>query len=383
MRIAFVDPIDFDFNVETPYREPLGGSQSATCYLAKALARRGHQVYTWTGTAVPGLFRGVRCLQLAKLSSLIPTVTFDAWVILNAPHWGPWFRTCVPASSKIVLWLHHAADQPAVRGLADPSAQHAHDAFVFVSDCQRRQFVATFGILPNRTYVLRNAIAPAFERIFQDDENLCDAKDLPPVIAYTSTPFRGLNLLLQLFPRIQARVPGVRLRVFSSMRVYQVSDGDDEREFGFLYEACRTMHNVEYCGSLSQPELARELRNVALLAYPNIFPETSCIVAMEAMAAGCLIVTSDLGALAETTAGFAQLVPMRPGAAGYGTEFVEAVHADLAAFSSLDRGDVEPRLRRQRSFILDTCTWDRRAREWETWLQRLGGSVSTEHDAKS
>jgi hypothetical protein len=74
---------------------------------------------------------------------------------------------------------------------------------------------------------------------------------------------------------------------------------------------------------------------------------------------------------------------MRPGAAGYGTEFVEAVHADLAAFSSPDRGDVELRLRRQRSFILDTCTWDRRAREWETWLQRLGGSVSTEHDAKS
>lgn len=44
MRLTFVDPCRWDYDVDTPFERPLGGSQSALAYLTAALAGRGHDV---------------------------------------------------------------------------------------------------------------------------------------------------------------------------------------------------------------------------------------------------------------------------------------------------------------------------------------------------
>ena len=50
------------------------------------------------------------------------------------------------------------------------------------------------------------------------------------------------------------------------------------------------------------------LKEVHIFSYPSIWIETSCISAIEAMAAGCEVVTTDLGALKETCLPFAKFV---------------------------------------------------------------------------
>ena len=79
------------------------------------------------------------------------------------------------------------------------------------------------------------------------------------------------------------------------MAVYQ--KGGEADEYAALYERSRGLPGVEYVGSLSQPDLAQVLHKIDALTYPSTFAETSCIAAIEALAAGCQVLATDLGAL--------------------------------------------------------------------------------------
>ena len=60
------------------------------------------------------------------------------------------------------------------------------------------------------------------------------------------------------------------------------------------------MKNVKYFSNLSNKEIRAELINSHIFAYPNIWPETSCLAAIEAMSAKNLVVLPNLAALKET-----------------------------------------------------------------------------------
>ena len=229
--------------------------------------------------------------------------------------------------------------------------------------------IERFGFGAETLHVRRNGIGPVFEGLFTDAEDLLAAKAGPASIAYTSTPFRGLDVLLHAFEGTRERVPEARLEVFSSLEVYQVDAADDP--CAELYADCRSAPGVRYRGSVPQPELAPALRGASHLAYPNTFPETSCISVLEALAAGLCVVTSRLGALPETCMGWGELVPP----AGEGVEgllefsgaFAGALVAELERRAQDPEAFARERMQ-QVEEVNQNCVWSRRAEEWEEVL---------------
>ena len=362
LRVALASYYPQPFQTETPYTKPLGGSESALCYLAEVLAARAHEVFLLNAGGAAGLSRGLPCLPLnAAAFNRLPAL--DALVVQNCAGHGRALRAAVGPRTRLLFWSQHAHDHPAVQPLRDRAEREAYDAFILVSDWQREHYREQFGIDAGRAGVLRNGISPAFGQLFGEGETITEAKSRPPVLAYTSTPYRGLDCLLKAFPRIRAAVPGTTLEVYSSWQIYGVPEAEDQARFGKLYEQCRALEGVEYVGPVPQPELARRLRRVAVLAYPNTYPETSCIAVLEAMAAGCRVVTSQRGALPETTAGFAMLIPIEGSPEEYLERFVEET---VAALGSL--ADAEDHLRRQVDHVNRRCTWAAWADAWVQWL---------------
>ena len=382
MKICFFDAIGWDYEIETPYRQPLGGSQSALCYLAVALAAIGHEVWLYNNTSKPGVYRGVHCFSLTNLSKDL-LKNFDAAIVLNHPETGTQLKPLLGEKTKLILWMQHACDQPAAQPLRSLSIQLLYDSIIFVSEWQKQLYLEQFNMTNMQLGVIKNAIAPAFEKTITEGEAIFSQKLQPPLLTYTSTPFRGLDLLLDIFPKIRQRFTDVRLKVFSSLKVYQVTEDRDEWEP--LYRRCAETAGVEYVGSLTQPELARELRSINILAYPNTFAETSCISVMEALASGCFVVTSNWGALPETTAGFARLIPLSQSNTSnsiapfssiseresYAQEFLAAILEVLEVLTGANPQETEQFLRKQVDYFNKYCTWRVRALEWEEWLKTI------------
>jgi glycosyltransferase involved in cell wall biosynthesis len=364
VRIAFLDAGRLDYTADTPYQQPLGGTQSALCYVAVELARLGHEIAVINATTRPGTYRGVQFLHLARVPRDFLS-RFDVVVVLNWVLGGLRLRQQFELHGPLVLWLSYAADQPLVESLAQPEERDAWNGFAFVSDWQQQQFITRFDIASHKTRVIRNAISPAFA-----ETPLAPAwfeRGEPPVLVYTSTPFRGLDVLLMAFRDIRRELPELRLRVFSSMAIYQVRAAQDE--YRQLYVQC-VADGHEYRGPVGQGKLAQELRGVAGLAYPSTYEETSCIAVLEAMASGAFIFTTRFGALPETTNGFAYLVDPEPEPEMLAKRFAamtikawRELVADPAA--ALRRREV------QAKFVRDNYRWSDRATEWVSWLENI------------
>jgi hypothetical protein len=115
LRIAFLDMVDWQYTVDSPYERPIGGSQSAMCYLE--LAQLGHSVTVFNGSQSPIECRGVQIRNNDEIKSPGLLNSFDVVVVLSIACGRALRRDC-RVTVPLVLWNQTATDQPSVQELA-------------------------------------------------------------------------------------------------------------------------------------------------------------------------------------------------------------------------------------------------------------------------
>jgi glycosyltransferase involved in cell wall biosynthesis len=199
-----------------------------------------------------------------------------------------------------ILWQHLNYNDESLKPLFDPSFIAQIDAFVFVSHWQYEMFRRYYNVPTQFCHVITNAIEPIPYQRKQEGKIK---------LIYTSTPWRGLDVLLDVFPLLEG---DIELHVYSSTQVY--GDGFVKfagNQYEPLFERCRQTEGVVYHGYATNAEIKKALVEAHILAYPSIFEETCCLAMIEAGAAACRLVTTDLGALPETGGKWALYTPMQ------------------------------------------------------------------------
>jgi len=205
---------------------------------------------------------------------------------------------------KKILWLEDLPEDPESQHLKDPESRKQYSKFVFPTNWAMWDFHQKLGVPYEDSIVIPNCIEP----IPLHEKPKTDQKK----IIYFSTPHRGLNILESVVRFMEDSRNDFEVDVYSSFKIYGRDEQDELPEFQDLYGRLDELKSVTMHGSVSNDEIRKALTETHILAYPSNYRETSCLVAIEAMAAGCLAVVPNYAALAETCKDFSYMYQWHP-----------------------------------------------------------------------
>lgn len=333
----------------------MGGSEEAIVYLSRELAKQGYDVTVFSEVRegrgerfVAGQWEESTLLIKAEYAFQdLPRVyyypwnhidkrdTFDTLVIWRYPQFVPQFK----ARRKIVD-MHDLLPQKMVKPYKDAmyhfKSQWHKDKYPQITDYK----IIGNGILKSQ-----------FEGTKRKKEHS---------VGYFSAYYRGLECLVDLWPRIKKEVPDATLDIYYGWQSWVSVEGED----AFYHRMTEKLKKAKKLGvaehgRVSHEKLAETMRMTQVWAYPTEFKEISCITALKAQEAEMWPVTTNVAALQETVQMGDKIKSQRIYADEYAQEkFVKAV---VAALKEEKRG--RP---------MDNADWQDIAKGWKESIDARG-----------
>ena len=256
-----------------------------------------------------------------------------------------------------ILWVHHFVNQKEIKNIGIKEYVDKLDYIVFNSNWNFEKFYYHFKVPESKCLVIRNAIEKIeFQEKPKDKINLI----------YHTTPWRGLVHLVKVFKSLN--LENVELNVCSSTKIYgKKFDDINAKDFENIFNNCKNTKNINYLGFLNNNKIIELLKNMHIYSFPSIWPETSCISAIESMAAGCEVVATNLGAIFETCSPFGNLISFDRNFDKMKKKFKNALLYSINNYWSYEN---QKKLKLQRETINLLYSWETRSVEWKNFFDQ-------------
>jgi len=265
----------------------LPGSEECVVYASEELANRGYNVTLYMNPLENSIwkspFSNPRWLHEKEWDSQSNQDEYDLVLM--------WRRYDIDYGRKrgkvVFFWPHDSPPQGSYGSFPK------FDGICVLSSHQRKQLSVFKGFEDIPYVVCGNGIV------------LNQFKDLIPrenkySIGYFSNYSRGLYILLLLWPEIKREFPESTLSICYGRQTWNTLSENDLKQLVLLIEQYKKQGVIEY-GKVGHSTLAEIMKQTSVWAYPcNTETETFCITAIKCQAAGCIPVTTRIGALEET-----------------------------------------------------------------------------------
>lgn len=189
-----------------------------------------------------------------------------------------------------IVWLHILPDQIVNEGKKLFYSQdflQTISHMIVTSNFHKEKVISQIGFPRDKIYVIQNPMAQGIP-YNPNKFNLSG----PVKIIHASQMERGMDMLLR-----------AALLIDEDFELNIFNDFYPEHSNWDFVEECLRDDRINFYGKTPRKTLFKHFSNSHIHAYPSTHAETSCLVQVEAMAAGNLCVYSNIGALPETSLG--------------------------------------------------------------------------------
>jgi len=282
--------------------EQLGGSETSLVHFAEAHSIN-FDVHAFVWCSKEAKIRGVTYHDAAVFETYARDNVIEHLVVLRNTEYLKF--TQHDHIKNVYVWLQDTT--PTIDSVV---AGRNLRGFWCLSEWHVRTFQNAFNVQDGFVRQMSNAIVP--ER-FQGV-----AKKVPLSFVYSSHRDRNLSHLLTVFRKVIAAFPLATLRVVCD----DILPNDAE--------TIRSLQAVVVTPRVDQQTLAKIMMSTDYWVYPTDFEETFCITALEAQAAGCVVLCSDLAGL-KTTVGKRGILIKQ---AGFHPRFADEYLAEIKALEA-------------------------------------------------
>jgi glycosyltransferase involved in cell wall biosynthesis len=327
----------------------VGGVETTYVMLSEAFHKMGHNVFLFCKCTEEHSHNGVIYVPWDKLFEY---TCYNPSVVITSR----WFDILPQFNIKKVIWV-----QDAYFSMPDPATWGTASNYVCSSQWHKEYIAERFGLGLSQKKL---SIIPLGIKKSQFNW----VPKVPGRAIYSSNPDRGLYILLEMWPKLMEKIPGLHLVVTYGWEGLATWNGDTAWQDGIVQQKAyvtgkaEEFGNIELTGRLTKERLYGEMGQAEICLYPNNFFETFCLTGLESQASGVPMITSCMGAMRTTLyPGCNVLIEGSPYSEAYQEEFIS--QADLLMNN---KGWLTSCQTACREYIAKTpCDWDDIAKIWQ------------------
>lgn len=325
------------------------GSEEAVIYISHELAQLGYQVTVLGDPPKHSPHSSPDSNPRFVDFNYRDGTTYDIAIAWRTP-WGA--ETIKKYAHTVYLWPHDTYDNR-----LSAKEINGFDGVLWLSNWQREYWMARNPEFAKFVPIFGNGINPDQFKPTQERKN-------PYACIYGSNYSRGLEVLLDIWPKIKLQYPKATLDIYYGWQHWGLLSPEKEAKMRSQVIAYKPLDVSEH-GLVSHEELNRAYERSSFWTYPCFCPEVFCITAIKAQLAGAIPVIVEGSALPET---------VRFGYKCTNTsEYYETLSKALAQAEKITLADRQI----MGDFILKEYTWHVVAEKWKK-LFDVQKSKSTE-----
>ena len=267
-----------------PNANGVGGSEEAVIYIARTLASAGYDVRVYADPIASDIgtisidsgfltWQHYSCFDVTQELDIFISWRYAASIMLGLH------------AKQRFLWIHDLIDP-----YVFPTRYWDKVTGIFVQSEFHREFILQYAIDNSNVYVVPNGVYMS---------NNCHGPNHNDIFVYGSSPNRGLEEVLKVWPAIKRFIPTATLEVYYGFNANV--DIQLGRQMGSSYTNWKQkllrllgQEGVYYKQTVDHNTLMTAYSRTGFILYPTYFQETGCITIMKAMACGSIPITSRL-----------------------------------------------------------------------------------------